>query len=159
MRARRFERMAVAKFFVAGWAAFCGACAAIEHARAQAPLPWILTVPPPPPPVFNPSSPYTVPQPSYTPISPKTPSTLLGSEATSPGSLAGRSYRRVVTSPTVASNVAKAPPVRTLHHHRGGSIAVGPAAKSYYYSPFGDGYGCVWRQGWDGYWFRTAPCF
>ena len=154
MCATRFERSAVAKFFVAGWAAFCGACVAIEHAQAQAPLPWIITVPPPPPPVFNPSYPYTVPQPSYKPLSPAIPSTLLGSGANSrmDGSLPSavtHSRRRV----------AKARQVRTLHHHRSGSIVVGPTAEFYYYSPFDDGYGCVWRRGWDGYWFRTLPCF
>ena len=46
----------------------------IEHAQAQPGY-----VPPPtplPPPVFNPSSPNVVPQPSYRPLTPSTPSTF-----------------------------------------------------------------------------------
>jgi hypothetical protein len=145
MHRRSFVRIALAKFIVVGCAAFFGAygCAYAQYFEPA----------PPPPPVFNPSYPYTVPQPSYKPLSPSIPSTLLGSGANSrvDGSLpSGGAHSR--------RSVAKARHVRNLHHHRGGAKVVGPA-ESYYYSPFGDGYGCVWRQGWDGYWFRMPPCF
>lgn len=114
MHMTRFERMALAKFFVAGWLAFCGV--AIEHAQAQIVNP----VPPPPPPVFNPSTPYTVPQSPETPVSPGTPSTLpLSSPDGNPPSAAARSHRPAVTSATVTSNVAKARGGRHSHrHHR-----------------------------------------
>ena len=62
MPTRRFERIALAQLL--GAVAF-SACVLIEHAQAQPGY-----VPPPtplPPPVFNPSSPNVVPQPSYRP--------------------------------------------------------------------------------------------
>src|ERR1700752_1123856 len=68
-----------------------GACVMIEHAQAQPGY-----VPPPtplPPPVFNPSSPNTVPQPRYQPITPTTPSTTPSTPSIVP--------RDEVTSPTV----------------------------------------------------------
>ena len=62
MQATRIERMSLTSFFVAGWMAFFSA--AIAHAQ-----PLYASPPPPqPPPIFNPSTPYTVPQ------SPETPS-------------------------------------------------------------------------------------
>jgi hypothetical protein len=145
MQRRRFVRIALAKFIVVGCAGFFSACCAYAQYFEPAP---------PPPPVFNPSYPYTVPQPPYKPLSPAIPSTLLGSGANSrmDGSLPSavtHSHR----------HVAKARQVRTLHHHRSGSMVLGSTAESYYYSPFGDGYGCVWRRGWGGYWFRTLPCY
>lgn len=69
--------MMLAKFFVAGCAAVFVACVATEHAQAQ----FVNPVPPPPPPVFNPSSPYTVPQMRETPVSPNAPSAFPGSGA------------------------------------------------------------------------------
>ena len=146
MHRRSFVRKALAKFIVVGCTAFFGACGC-AYAQYFEPAP-------PPPPVFNPSYPYTVPQPSYKPLSPAIPSTLLGSGANS--RLEGSLPSAVTHS---HRSVAKARHVRTLHHYRSGSMVVGPTAESYYYSPFGDGYGCVWRRGWDGYWFRTLPCF
>ena len=69
--------MMLAKFFVAGCAVVFVACVAIEHAQAQ----FVNPVPPPPPPVFNPSSPNTVPQMRETPVSPNAPSVFPGSGA------------------------------------------------------------------------------
>jgi hypothetical protein len=149
MPTRKFERIMLAQFLVSGCAVVVAACVLIEHARAQ-------YVPPPtplPPPVLNPSSPYTVPQPSYTPVAPATPSAGPGSVVTSPVSgylprTAARSQRR--------SSVAKP---RTVHRRGHAMVArQAPESYSFYYSPFGYGYGCAWRQGWDGYWFRTSPC-
>ena len=57
MPTRTFER---AQLLIVGCAVMFGSCVLIEHAQAQPGY-----VPPPtplPPPVFNPSSPYTVPQ-------------------------------------------------------------------------------------------------
>ena len=148
MHRRSFVPIALAKFIVVGCAAFVGACGC-AYAQYFEPAP-------PPPPVFNPSYPYTVPQPSYKPLSPTVPSTLLGSGA---NSRMDDSLPSAV--PHSRRSVAKARHVQTLHHRRSGSIGVGPKTEAYYYSysPFGDGYGCVWRRGWDGYWFRTLPCF
>ena len=106
MQTTRFERMALARFFVAGWVAFSSV--AIAHAQP------LYTAPPPPqpPPTFNPSTPYTVPQAPETPVSPGSPSALpRSSEGVSPsgGSPPGtvaRSHRRPVT-PTETSDVAK----------------------------------------------------
>src|SRR6516165_11748902 len=70
MPTRRFER---AELLLGGCAVMFGACVLIEHAQAQPGY-----VPPPtplPPPVLNPSSPNVVPQPSYRPLTPSTPST------------------------------------------------------------------------------------
>jgi hypothetical protein len=52
------------KFFVAGCACVFGVC---KYAQAQQ---FVYPVPPPPPPIFNPSSPNTVPQTSGAPVSP-----------------------------------------------------------------------------------------
>ena len=106
MQTTRFERMALARIFVAGWVAFFSL--AIEHAQPHYPEP----PPPQPPPTFNPSTPYTVPQSPETPVSPGLPSALpRSSEGVSPsgGSPPGavaRSHRRPVTA-TGTSNVAK----------------------------------------------------
>jgi hypothetical protein len=109
MRTTRFERTALAGFFVAGWMVFFSV--AIAHAQPQ-------FVPPPPPqpaPTFNPSTPYTVPQSPETPVSPGLPSALPRSEGVSPsvGSPPGvvaRSHRRPVTA-TETANVPRS-------HHR-----------------------------------------
>ena len=77
MPTRRFERIALAQLL--GAIAF-SACVLIEHAQAQPGY-----VPPPtplPPPVFNPSSPNVLPQPSYRSITPSTPTTVPNSEVT-----------------------------------------------------------------------------
>ena len=106
MQTTRFDRMALARIFVAGWVAFFSL--AIEHAQAHFPNP----PPPQPPPTFNPSTPYTVPQSPETPVSPGLPSALpRSSEVVSPSggsppSAVARSHRRPVTA-TGTSNVAK----------------------------------------------------
>src|SRR5215831_21121527 len=148
MPTRRFER---AQLLIVGCTVMFFSCVLIEHAQAQPGY-----VPPPtplPPPVFNPSSPYTVPQPSYKPIAPTTPSAVPGYVVTSPTNerlphTTARSHRR--------TSVAKTRSV----HHRARPVIVRPTpySYSYYYSPFGYGDGCAWRRGWDGYWFRTSPC-
>jgi hypothetical protein len=62
-----FERTALSKCIIAGCAVVFGACLAIDRAQAQTNF----VNPPIPPqqPVFNPSSPYTVPQAPYKPLS------------------------------------------------------------------------------------------
>jgi hypothetical protein len=67
--------MEPAKFFVTGCACVFGACMAINCARAQQ---FVYPVPPPPPPIFNPSSPNTVPQTRGTPVSPNERQAPLG---------------------------------------------------------------------------------
>ena len=98
MQTTRFERMALAVFFVTGWLAFCSV--AIAHAQ-----PLYANPPPPqPPPTFNPSTPYTVPQSPETPVSPGLPSASPGSSAVvspsggSPPGAVARSHRRPVTA-------------------------------------------------------------
>jgi hypothetical protein len=106
MQTTRFERMALARVFVAGWVVFFSL--AIGPGQAQSPP---AQPPPQPPPTFNPSTPYTVPQSPETPVSPGLPSALPRSEGVSPsvGSPPreiARSHRRPVTA-TETSNVAK----------------------------------------------------
>jgi hypothetical protein len=72
MHTRRFERITLAQLLVAVCAVAFSVCDLIEPAQAQ---PGYVTPPtPPPPPVLNPSNPGTVPQPSYRPLTPSTPS-------------------------------------------------------------------------------------
>jgi hypothetical protein len=165
MPTRRFERIALAQLLVGGCAVVFCACVLIEHAHAQPGF--VPQPPPPPPPVFNPSPPNTtVPQPSYKPISPETPSTVPGSEVTSPEvtspvneplpRTAARSHRRTSVARTRSlhhrgRSIVAAPP-----YYRGRSIVAGPTPP-YYYSPYAP-YGCAWRRGWDGEWYRTSPC-
>ena len=111
MPTMRFKRIALAQLFVAGCAIAFGACVLIEHAQAQPGY-----VPPPtplPPPVLNPSSPYTVPQPRYQPITPTTPSTVPSEPSTIPSG--------EVTSPVSEETPRK---TRSVHHHRGRSTPV-----------------------------------
>ena len=151
MPTSRFDRIAPAQLLVGGCAVVFGACVLIELAQAQPGY-----VPPPtplPPPVFNPSSPYTVPQPSYRPITPSTPSTVPSVEVTSP------TVRRGEVMPANEEL-----PRRTARHPRAsvhraasyGLIAIGPPPVAYSY--VGYGYPCAWQRSWDGYWFRTSPC-
>jgi hypothetical protein len=105
MHTRRFERIALAQILV-GCAVLFGL---IEHAQAQPGY-----VPPPtplPPPVLNPSNPGTVPQPSYKPITPTTPSTVPSSEVTPPANEEQR------------STTAQSERTRAVHHHRRGRFA------------------------------------
>src|SRR6516225_8834692 len=122
MLTTRFERIALVQMLAGGCAVF----GLIEHAQAQ---PGYVVRPTPlPPPVFNPSNPGTVPQPSYRPITPSTPSTTPSIPSDVPSD--------EVTSPTVP-NAEATPPAneeapstttrserrtRSVHHyHRGRS--------------------------------------
>ena len=148
MLMRGFERT-LAQILVGGCAVVF-AYLLIEHAQAQPGY-----VPPPtplPPPVFNPSNPGTVPQPSYRPITPSTPSTVPSVEVTSP------TVRRGEVTPANEEL-----PYRTARHrrasvHRAASYGfiAGPPPVAYSY--VGYGYPCAWQRSWDGYWFRTSPC-
>jgi hypothetical protein len=149
MPIRRFERIALPQFLVGGLAVVFVACVLIKHAQEQ----FVNPPSPLPPPVFNPSSPNTVPQPRYTPLSPATPRVVPGYRVTSPVNgrqphAATRSHRRTPVAKT-----------RSIPR-RGRSMVVGPIreSNSYYYSSFGYCYDCAWRRTWDGYWFRTSPC-
>jgi hypothetical protein len=171
MPTRRFKRIALAQLLLSGWVVMFGVCVLIEHAQAQPGY-----VPPPtplPPPVFNPSSPNTVPQPSYKPLTPSTPSTVPSGEVTSPVNegpprTAARSHRRASVATEVTSPVNEGPPRTAARSHRRASVAnagsvyragpivIGPPPVAYSY--IGYGYPCAWQRSWDGYWFRTSPC-
>jgi len=115
MPTRRFE---LAQLLVSGCAVVFGL---IELAQAQ---PGYVPRPTPlPPPVLNPSNPGTVPQPSYRPITPTTPSTVPSVD---------------VTPPAVPSEQPSE--MRTVHHyhhhHRGYYAGVGPTLGSFY-CPYG----------------------
>src|SRR5277367_5078002 len=70
-------RMERARFVVAGCAAVFGWCVAIEYAPAQPLIP----LAPPQPPIFNPSTPNTIPQTGEVPVSPNVPSAFPGAGA------------------------------------------------------------------------------
>ena len=119
MPTRRFKQIALAQLLLSGCAVMFGVCVLIEHAQAQPGY-----VPPPtplPPPVLNPSNPGTVPQPSYQPITPSTPSTAPSTPSAVPS--------REVTSPaneepsiegtTARSAQTEGTQARSVHHHRG----------------------------------------
>jgi hypothetical protein len=167
MQKTRFERLALARFFVAGWVACFGV--AIEHANAQ----YVNPPPPPPPPTFNPATPYTVPQSPETPVSPGLPSAAPGSAVVSPSveslpSTGARSHRRRVISTTRTASVAQAYSTRhsgrRYHRHRsrgshtGAGHVIGPSYYPFlslgYSPPFGYDRGpyCGWQRQWDGYW-------
>jgi len=113
MPTMRFERIALALLVIS----------LIEHAQAQPGY-----VPPPtplPPPVLNPSSPNTVPQPRYQPITPTTPSTVPSVEVTPPANEEHPSTTAQSEQPSVAKT-------RTVHHrHRGYYAGVGPTLGSF----------------------------
>ncbi len=85
-------------------AAFFGACVC-----AYAIDPQFVQPVPATPPVFNPSYPYTVAQPPYTPISPTTPSVFSGSDVPVPLTRSHRpltrSHRRTATPPSKVAKV------------------------------------------------------
>ena len=152
MPTRRFERAIPPQISVPGCAVVFAACVFIENLYAQPGY-----VPPPtplPPPVFNPSSPSTVPQPSYKPITPAIPSATPGYVVTSP--VSGRLPHTTTRAHHPRTSATKTRSV----HYRARSVVIPPVPESYSYdySFFGYGYGCAWRRGWDGYWFRTSPC-
>src|SRR3974390_111760 len=108
MPTRRFERIALAQLLLVGCAVVFGL---IELAQAQPGY-----VPPPtplPPPVLNPSNPGTVPQPSYKPLTPSTPSITPSTPSSVPSV--------EVTPPANEehpSTTARSERTRTAHHHR-----------------------------------------
>ena len=123
MPTMKFRRLALAQLLVGAGAAMFSACALFEHAQAQPGY-----VPPPtplPPPVLNPSSPYTVPQPRYQPITPTTPSTTPSPSSTVPSSEVTSPMSEEAPSTTARSereaSVAK---TRSVHHHRRRSAPV-----------------------------------
>jgi hypothetical protein len=137
MPTRRFERIAPAQLLV-GCAVVFGACVLIEPAQAQ-------YVPPPtplPPPVFNPSSPNTVPQPSYKPITPTTPSTTPSTPSAVPSGEVTSPANEEPPSTTARSERTPVAKTRSLHHRR--RRFAGPTLGSYYC-----GYlGCVRTYPW-----------
>src|SRR5262249_13883924 len=149
MPTRRFERITLVQMLAGGCAVMFGACVLIEHAQAQPGY-----VPPPrplPPPVFNPSNPGTVPQPSYRPITPTTPNTTPSTPTTI------QSDEVTVRGGEVPPTANEKPPRRpTRSHHRRyhrtasyGLIVTGPPPIAYSY--VGHGYPCAWQRSWDGY--------
>jgi hypothetical protein len=111
MPMRRFERIALAQILVGGCAVAFGL---IQFAQAQPGY-----VPPPtplPPPVLNPSNPGTVPQPSYRPITPSTPSITPTTPSTVPSSEVTPPANEEHPSTTAQS---EQPSVPHRHRHRG----------------------------------------
>jgi len=122
MPTRRFERIALAQLLVGGCAVFF-ACVLIEHAQAQPGF--VPRVPPPPPPVFNPSSPNTVPQPSYTPSTPSTPSTSPSTPSTVPsGEVTSPAHEEPPSTTARSEQPTSVAKTRSIHHHRGRSTLV-----------------------------------
>jgi len=169
MPTRRFERIALVQMLAGGCAVMFGACVLIEHAQAQPGY-----VPPPtplPPPVFNPSNPGTVPQPSYRPITPSTPSTVPSIPSDVPSSEVTPPANEEPASTTARSEQeATSRTIHHHHHHRGHYIVVGGSSLgSYscgylgcvrlypwafpcqYYSAYCYPYGDYQRYGWYGY--------
>src|ERR1700745_3676375 len=127
MPTRRFERIALAQLSLSGCAVAFGVCVLSEHAQAQLSVPTgPIPAPPTQSPTLNPSNPGIVPQPSYQPVTPTTPSTapstpsaVPGREATSPAN----------EEPSIESTTARSAQMfgtktRSVHHHRGRSTLV-----------------------------------
>jgi hypothetical protein len=142
---RKSEQTALAQLLLVGCAVLFGAFVLIEHAQAQQYVP---PAPPPRPPVLNPSSPNTVPQPSYTPLAPSTPSTTPATLSAAPNVVPRAVPNAEVTPPvseqhlqTSARSERRASVVKThpLYHHR--VIAI-PAI---YHCGW---YGCVRTEPW-----------
>jgi hypothetical protein len=125
MPTRRFE---LAQLLVGGCAVVFGL---IELAQAQ---PGYVPPPPPlPPPTLNPSNPGTVPQPSYKPITPSTPSITPSTPSTVPSVEVTPPAKEEHPSTTAQSEQPSE--TRTVHHyrhHRRGYYAgVGPTLGSF----------------------------
>ncbi len=131
MPARRFERIAL-ELMLSGCAVMFGA---FVFAQAQPGY-----VPPPtplPPPVLNPSNPGTVPQPSYQPITPTTPSTAPSRPSTVPSGEVRSRVNEEPSSTTARSEGTSVAKTRSVHHHhRGRYIGMGPTLGSFY-CPYG----------------------
>ena len=158
----KFGRRIFSRCLVVGYATLIAGVLNLAQAQQQFVPPPPPPAPPPPPPVFNPSpSNTTVPQPSYKPISPTTPSAVPESSVTSPVNerlphSAARTHERTSVAKTVHHRGRSIVAGPTPPHYRGRSIVAGPTPP-YYYSPYAP-YGCAWRRGWDGEWYRTSPC-
>ena len=130
MLTRRFEQIALAQILAGGCAVVFSACVLIEHAQAQPGY-----VPPPtpaPPPVLNPSSPNVVPQPSYRPLTPSTPSTTPSTPSTIPSTEVTPPANEEHPSTTAQSEQEATPrTVHRRHHHRGRYVGVGPSLGSF----------------------------
>ena len=125
MPTRRFVRIALAHTLVCGCAVVFGL---VQHAHAQPGY-----VPPPtplPPPVLNPSSPNVVPQPSYKPITPSTPSTTPSTPSTIPSTEVTPPANEEHPS-TTAQSEQEATPRTVNHNHRGRYVGVGPSLGSF----------------------------
>ena len=161
---RRFERITLAQILVAGCAVAFSACVLIELAQAQ---PGYVPPPPPlPPPTLNPSNPGTVPQPSYRPITPSTPSTTPSTPSTVPSVEVTPPANEEHPSTTAQSEQEATTRMVHRRHHRGRYIVVGPSLGSYscgylgcvrlypwafpcqYYSAYCYPYGYYQRYGW-----------
>jgi hypothetical protein len=146
MATRRFKRLALGQLLGVGCAVVLAAGVLIEPAQAQqqfAPPP-PPPAPPPPPPVFNPPSPNrTVPQPSYTPVTPSTPSAVPGNDITPPATTPAKE-----TEPRTTPRESEQTPVaktRSVHHRYRGR----PAPVTYRCGPYGWGFfGCVRTYTW-----------
>ena len=139
MPTRRFER---AQLLIVGCTIMFAAYVLIEHAQAQPGY-----VPPPtplPPAVLNPSNPGTVPQPSYRPITPSTPSTVPSIPSDVPSSEVTPPANEEPASTTAQSEQEATTRTVHHHHHRGHYIVVRPSLGSY-----SCGYlGCVRLYSW-----------
>ena len=165
MPTRRLERIPLAQLLVSGCAVVFGL---IELAQAQ---PGYVPPPPPlPPPTLNPSNPGTVPQPSYRPITPSTPSITPSTQSTVP-SVEVTPPANEEHPPSTTAQSERTSETRTVHHHhhRGHYIVVGPSLGSYscgylgcvrlyawafpcqYYSAYCYPYGYYQRYGWYRY--------
>jgi hypothetical protein len=123
MFTRRFERIALAQLLVGGCAVAFGF---IEYPQAQP-----VNIPhAPPPPVINPSSPNTVPQPSYTPSTPSTPSTTPSTPSTVTSGEVTPSPAKEEPQSTTARSERRAK-TRLVHRHRARPIGVGPTLGSF----------------------------
>jgi hypothetical protein len=114
----RFERIALGQLLLSGCAVMFGASVLIEHAQAQPG--YVPPATPLPPPVFNPSNPSTVPQPSYRPITPTTPST--------PSTLPSRETPANEEAPNTSARSERGASfarTRSVHHHRGRFAGLG----------------------------------
>src|SRR5437764_7952812 len=111
MSTKRFERIALAQLLVAGCAVVFG----LEHAQAQPG--YVPPATPLPPPVFNPSSPNIVPQPSYKPATRSTPSVPSTSSTVPRSEVVPRENEEPSIAPRSRRGASVAR-THSTHHHR-----------------------------------------
>jgi hypothetical protein len=127
MPTRRFERIALAQILMGGFAWLL-----IELAQAQPG--YVPPRTPLPPPVFNPSSPNVVPQPSYRPATRSTPSITPTTLSTVPSSeVIPRAAEKAASTTTRSerTSVARTRTVNHYHHRRAYPIGAGPSLGSF----------------------------